>query len=69
MSTAQNPFRASMTKLAIPPHMGSSISVAGFQVDADADGTIEVPKEHVTELLAHGLTLHAPAADAKAKAK
>lgn len=52
----QNPFNKAMARLQIPPHMGQSISVRGFEVEADEDGCVEVPPELVAELKGHGLT-------------
>lgn len=59
----QNPFKQSMARLQIPPHMGSTVSCRGFEVEADEDGCIEVPTELVAELKGHGLTdpVEAPA--------
>lgn len=51
-----NPFAVNMVKLYVPAGMSPSISVAGFDLAADKDGAIEVPKEHVPTLMAHGLT-------------
>lgn len=51
-----NPFQQSMVKLQLPAGMGGSISARGFTVDADADGCVEVPKDLVPEMKAHGLT-------------
>ena len=51
-----NPFVKSLAKLVIPAGMGSSISVAGFELEANDKGYVEVPKEHVAVLKAHGLT-------------
>lgn len=62
-----NPFLQSMTRLQIPAHMGNSVSVAGFFLEADKDGCIEVPAEHVSTLLAHGLTPAPKAEEKKAK--
>ena len=62
-----NPFQQTMVRMQVPPGMGSSISVRGFTVDADADGCVDVPKEVVDELAQHGLVRapKAPAALAK----
>jgi len=67
MTSDKNPFRASMTTLWIPPHMSSMVSVGGFEVEAAADGSIEVPKEHVAQLVAHGLSTTPPASTPEAK--
>lgn len=56
----QNPFTKSMVKLSVPAHMGSNLSVAGFNLDTDDDGCVEVPREHVDVLKAHGLTEYQP---------
>jgi hypothetical protein len=50
-----NPFEQTMTRLSFPPGMGTCISVAGFTVEADEQGAVTVPKEHVPVLKAHGL--------------
>ena len=52
----KNPFRQSMVKLQVPAGLGRSLSIAGFDIEADDDGAVEVPKEHVPTLKAHGLT-------------
>lgn len=57
----KNPFEVAFTTLYLPPGMGSSISVAGFSLEAD-DGEIEVPNHLVSELLAHGLLRQKPEA-------
>lgn len=62
MST-KNPFQSSMTRLVLPAHMGPSVSIAGFELQADDDGVVEVPNHLAGELRAHGLK------DAPAKAE
>lgn len=57
----ENPFALSMCTLYVPAHMGRSLNVGGFEITAEEDGAVEVPKQHVQELLAHGLTTEAPA--------
>lgn len=56
MAKNQNPFAVSMATLYIPAHMGKSINLGGFELEADDDGAVEVPKEHVATLKGHGLT-------------
>lgn len=68
MNAPVNPFRASMSKLWFPPGMATSVNVGGFEVQAEEDGSIEVPKEHVSALVSHGM-LTAPPAVAEAKKK
>lgn len=63
----RNPFAKTMVKMQIPPHMGTCISIAGFTLDAEKDGTVEVPHEHVRTLQAHGLTVAPEPAEKKAK--
>ena len=67
MSSTNNPFQQTMVRLQVPAGMGTSISVRGFTVEADDDRCVEVPKDVVAELKAHGLT-EAPVADAPADA-
>ncbi len=50
-----NPFDQSMVKLQVPPGMGSSISIAGFTISAEEDGSVTVPVVHAPILRAHGL--------------
>lgn len=52
----QNPFAQTMVRMQMPAGAGSSISVRGFTIEADADGCVEVPKEVAEDLKAHGLT-------------
>lgn len=54
-----NPFAVSMATLVVPAHMGSSLNVGGFEIEAGPDGTVDVPQAHVETLLAHGLQLPA----------
>lgn len=65
----ENPFRASMTRLQIPASMATIVNVGGFEVEADEDRCVEVPKEHVNALMAHGLTMPAEKSEAEAKSK
>lgn len=73
MGQPANPFLTSMVRLQIPAHMGTNVSIAGFSLHADDDGCVEVPKEHVPELKAHGLVeyaaMSADKADKAGKAK
>ena len=59
-----NPFLAAarpvMTRMRIPAHMARQISAGGFECEADANGFVEVPEQHVAALLSHGLMV-APA--------
>lgn len=50
-----NPFTQSMVKLQLPEGAGSTISAGGFQLEADADGCVEVPQKIAAELRQHGL--------------
>ena len=59
-----NPFQQTMVRMQLPPSHGASISMRGFEVQADSDRCVTVPKEFATELESHGLT---KAADAPAK--
>lgn len=54
MST--NPFKQSMTRMRIPDHMGTSVSVAGFTLDADEDRCVDVPNALRPALESHGLS-------------
>ena len=49
-----NPFKASMQTMRFPPDK-SVICIAGHQMEADEHGEVEVPKEYVEVLTAHGL--------------
>ena len=68
-----NPFQQGMTKMKLPEDGGTHISVGGFTLEADEDGCVEVPSTYITELQAHGLTIHgaakAPVEDKPAKTK
>jgi hypothetical protein len=55
MST-KNPFQQTMTKLRVPDDMSPSIAIGGFDLQADDDRCIEVPKHLAAELRGHGLT-------------
>lgn len=50
-----NQFSPSMTRLWIPPNMSQMVSVAGFEVQADKEGWIEVPNAMAGQLESHGL--------------
>lgn len=66
---AQNPFKQTMVRMQLPPGSGSSISARGFELAADEDGCVEVPKELVPELECHGLRAYVAPADAAPKSK
>lgn len=51
-----NPFAQTMVRMQLPPGMGASISARGFEVEADADHCVTVPKDVAEDLKAHGLT-------------
>lgn len=51
-----NPFKPSFVRLQIPAHMGGSVSVAGFNLEADDENCVEVPSEVAPLLIPHGLT-------------
>lgn len=63
-----NPFQTALVKLAVPAHMGSSISIGGFTLEAEDDGTVVVPQEHAAELIQHGFERYVEPAAAKAAA-
>lgn len=65
MTNPTNPFNLSMVELQIAPGMGSSISIGGFNLEANDDGIVEVPKHLADELRAHGLTDPKPKATGK----
>lgn len=46
-----------MVRMQLPEGMGSMMSVAGFSLQADEDNCIVVPKQHVANLQAQGLTV------------
>lgn len=50
-----NPFAVSLVRLQLPVGMGKSVSVAGFNLEADKDGCVEVPLAQAKDLEAHGL--------------
>lgn len=54
MSKSKLPTTA-MTRLVVPPHMSTSVSVEGFELEADEDRTIEVPEKIAAVLRSHGL--------------
>ena len=56
MSATKNPFQQTMAKLRVPEHMGESISISGFDLQADENRCVEVPKNLAAELRGHGLT-------------
>lgn len=66
MSKSKLPTTA-MVRLVIPPHMSTSISVEGFELEADDDRTIEVPEKVAGTLRAHGLTNWTPPPPATGK--
>lgn len=59
MSKSKLPTTA-MVRLVIPAGMSTSVSVEGFELEADDDRTIEVPEKAATTLRAHGLTNWSP---------
>ena len=52
----ENPFKQHMIKMRIPDGMGDNISIAGFNLTADEDRCVTVPRRHVSDLESHGLT-------------
>lgn len=50
-----NPFQQTMVKLRVPDDMGESISIGGFDLQADKDRCVEVPKTLAPTLREHGL--------------
>lgn len=62
-----NPFQESMVKMFFPEGMGKCISVRGFTVEADEDGSVTVPAAVVDELEAHGLSRKSLVEPAKKK--
>jgi hypothetical protein len=56
MSSHKNPFKLSMVRMRIPDNMSTSISVGGFEIEAEPDRTVEVPVHLAAGLEAHGLT-------------
>ena len=60
-----NPFQQTMVRMQLPAGHGASISMRGFEVQADSDRCVTVPKEFTPELEAHGLTKAADAAPVK----
>lgn len=60
-----NPFAVSMAQFVMPSHMSRSLSIEGFDLQADENGIVEAPEKHAETLLAHGLMrmpVSAPAA-------
>jgi hypothetical protein len=57
MSNAANPFQQDMVRMVIPDHMSTSISVAGFSLEADEHRVVTVPKHLVGTLRSHGLAV------------
>lgn len=51
-----NPFQQTMVKLRVPDDMGESISIGGFDLQADKGRCVEVPKNLAPTLREHGLT-------------
>lgn len=66
MGKTTNPFQKSMARLQLPEGFGDSISVSGFNIEADDERCVEVPRELVPQLLAHGLVEVQPKAAATA---
>ena len=63
-----NPFEVSMVRLQLPPGSGPNISLRGFTLEADEEGTVTVPKDAVASLVeAHGLKPYVEKAVAKGK--
>lgn len=50
-----NPFQQTMVKLQVPEDMSPSLSIGGFDLQADKDGCVEVPKHLAPTLREHGL--------------
>jgi hypothetical protein len=59
-----NPFLTSLTRMQLPSGMGRSISIAGFGLEADDEGCVEVPVQYVDQLTPHGLIVVPPKAQA-----
>jgi hypothetical protein len=53
-----------MTRMQIPAHLGTCISVSGFTLDADEDRCVDVPNDLRPALESHGLTVAAVKAEA-----
>lgn len=64
-----NPFKQSMTRMRIPEHMGTCVSVSGFTLDADADRCVDVPNNLRPALESHGLTVAEAKPEAAAEEK
>lgn len=68
MSTVKSsPFQQTMVKLHVPEHMGTSFAIGGFEIEADSDRTVEVPKHLAPVLKEHGLTDYVAPEPKKAK--
>ncbi len=62
MAKQQNPFDLSMVRVTGPDGCGSQISVRGFTLEREDDGTWRVPREVATELCSsHGFSVVADA--------
>ena len=50
-----NPWSDAMVRMQLAPGMGSQLSVAGFNLSADADNCVTVPRDVSKLLEPHGL--------------
>ena len=55
-----SPFQNEMVKMYAPLGGGSHISIAGYLIAYDKDGTVELPRNLVEGAKSHGLTLNPP---------
>jgi hypothetical protein len=62
-----NPFAQTMVRMQLPPGMGASVSARGFNVEADDERCVTVPKDVGEELKAHGLVPYVEPEKAPAK--
>ncbi len=52
-----NPFTQQMVKMRFPPGSAGVMSIEGFNLTADKNGVVELPKNLVKAAESHGLTV------------
>lgn len=61
-----NPFKDSYTKMWPGPGIGPSLSLDGYNIEADEDG-VEIPQRFVQTCKNHGWTTDRPVSDKQKK--
>ncbi len=53
-----SPFTRQMILMKFPPNSAGQMSLAGFTLDADKNGCVEVPRDLQDQAESHGLTVY-----------